>query len=324
MNTLMPVTVHMGTVNRIFSAVRQLLFRMRPAGKFMVRTNAWVRSSGRYHVAEFVSFMAFSIFCSISLLAQEPPLENKESKNPYAPTPDVIERGHQFFANNCGVCHGFSGEGGERGPNLNTGQLTHGSTDADLFHTIAHGIPGTVMPANNFPADQIWAMITFLRSTVVAARAPTGGNREAGEKMFWSTWGCANCHMVKGKGGVLGPDLSQAGATRTLQYLARKVRDPSKELTKGLSEPNADYVLPVTNSTVTVVTNNGLRILGVPKNEDSFSIQVMGTDNQIHLFLKRDLKEVIHEQKSLMPAYNEKVLNEAELKNLLAYLASLE
>ena len=275
-------------------------------------------------VAGFVAYLAFSVFCQVFLLAREPQQENKEAKNPYLTTPDIIERGHQFFADNCGVCHGFSGEGGERGPNLNTGQFTHGNTDADLFHSIAHGIPGTVMPANDFPPDQIWAMITFLRSTVMAARAPIGGNGSAGEKIFWGRGGCANCHMVKGKGGILGPDLSQTGSTRTLPYLEIKVRDPGKELTKGLREPNADYVFPMTNSTVTVVTNDGLRIVGIPKNEDSFSIQMLGTDNEVHLFLKKDLKEVVHEQKSLMPAYTKQVLNDAELKDLLAYLASLE
>jgi cytochrome c oxidase cbb3-type subunit III len=259
---------------------------------------------------------ALIALCSIPLLAQETP------RPPV--TPDVIERGHVFFADNCGICHGADAHAGDKGPDLNTGQFKHGSSDSALFQTITHGVPGTIMPANNLPSDQVWAIIAFLRSTVVAAKAPVSGSRETGGKFFWNAGKCANCHMVNGKGGVLGPDLSQIGGTRTIQYLTTKLRDPDKELTTGLREPNADYVVPISNSRVTVVTNQGQRIDGVPKNEDTFSLQMIGTDNEVHLFLKKDLKEVSHEQKSPMPAYTSKVLSDAALKDLLAYLASLQ
>lgn len=243
--------------------------------------------------------------------------------NPVVSNPSNIERGHQFFANNCGICHGFNAQGGDKGPNLNNGQFRHGSGDADLFNTITRGIPGTVMPASALPAEQVWAMITFLRSKVVAARAQIGGNAQAGEKTFWSSDKCAHCHMVNGRGGLLGPDLSRIGAMRTVEYLTGKIRNPNRELTTGLHEPNGDYVVPIANATVTVVTNSGQRITGVPRNEDTFSVQMLGTDNEIHLFLKKEVKDVLHEQKSLMPAYSQQMLSDSELKDLLAYLATL-
>jgi hypothetical protein len=109
-----------------------------------------------------------------------------------------------------------------------------------------------------------------------------------------------------------------------LGYLTAKLRDPSKEITTGLREPNADYNVPISNASVTVVTLQGQRIMGVPKNEDTFSLQMMGSDNELYLFLKKDLKEVVHEQKSPMPAYPTQVLGDAALKDLLAYLASLD
>lgn len=71
------------------------------------------------------------------------------------------------------------------------------------------------------------------------------------------------------------------------------------------------------------MTKAGQRITGVPRNEDTFSIQMLGTDNEIHLFLKSDLKEVMHEEKSLMPSYNEALLSDIQLRDLLAYLATL-
>jgi len=245
------------------------------------------------------------------------PQHAQESPRPPI-TPDTIERGHAFFADNCGICHGLDAHGGDKAPDLNTGHFKHATSDEDLFRVITHGIPGTIMPANDLPPEQIWAIIAYLRSTVVADKLSTGGDKDKGKQLFWGAGKCSDCHMVNGKGGVLGPDLSDIGATRTIKY-----RDPSKELTTGFHEPNADYVVPISNSTVTLITKQGERITGVPKNEDTFSIQLLGTDNEIHNFLKKDLKDVIHEQKSLMPVYTEKQLEDSSLKDLLAYLASL-
>lgn len=239
-------------------------------------------------------------------------------------TPDTIDRGHAFFANNCGICHGADAHGGDKGPDLNTGHFKHAVNDADLFRVITHGVPGTIMPANDLPSEQVWAIIAFLRSTVVAGRTATGGNAELGRQFFWKAGECGSCHMVNGKGGVLGPDLSQIGALQTISYLTEKIRNPNKKLTTGLHEPNADYVVPIANSTVIVRTQMGEQITGIPKNEDTFSIQLLGADNQLHNYLKKDLREIVHQQKSLMPVYDEKRLSEAELKNLLAYLATLK
>jgi cytochrome c oxidase cbb3-type subunit III len=259
-----------------------------------------------------------------ALLAVSPIPQLAQDTPQPATTPDAVERGHFIFSNNCGICHGPDAHNGDRGPDLNTGRFKHGGSDADLFRTITHGIPGTIMPANNLPAEQVRDIITFLRSTVVAARAPMTSNRDNGEKFFWNAGKCGNCHMVNGRGGVLGPDLSQIGGARTLEYLTTKLRDPSKDITTGLREPNADYNVPILNDSVTVVTLQGQRITGVAKNEDIFSLQMMGSDNRLHLFLKKDLREVIHERKSPMPAYPPQVLSDAALKDLLAYLASLE
>ena len=262
---------------------------------------------------------ALALLAPVHIAAQVP----ASATNPLASNSSNIERGHHHFADNCGICHGLNAQGGDKGPGLNTGQFRHGSTDAELYNTITRGVPGTVMPANALPAEQVWAIITYLRSRIVAARAKIEGNAQNGEQTFWSSDKCGRCHMVAGRGGILGPELTRIGAARTVQYLTEKIRDPNKELTKGLHEPNGDYVVPISNGTIAVVTKTGQRITGVPRNEDTFSVQMLGADNEIHLFLKKDLKEVIHEEKSLMPAYNEAMLSDSQLRDLLAYLATL-
>jgi putative heme-binding domain-containing protein len=122
---------------------------------------------------------------------------------------------------------------------------------------------------------------------------------------------------------VLGPDLSRVGEARSVPYLIDSIREPSKELSSGMLDPNNHYGLPLVYDTVTVVTSGGQKIVGVAKNEDTFSIQLLDTNQRLQFFLKKDLKEVTHERKSLMPAYTEQMLKPADLQDLVAYLESL-
>ena len=129
--------------------------------------------------------------------------------------------------------------------------------------------------------------------------------------------------MVRGHDGLLGPDLSRVGASRSSSYLIDSIREPSKELTEGMRDPTNHWGLPLDYDTVTVVTVTGRRITGVAKNEDTFSVQLLDTDQTLQFFLKKDLKGVIHERKSLMPAYSEQMLSPNALRDLLAYLETL-
>ena len=77
---------------------------------------------------------------------------------------------------------------------------------------------------------------------------------------------------------------------------------------------------PLVYQTVTLVTQDGHRITGSLRNEDTFSIQLMDPAEELQMFLKQDLAEVIHEDHSLMPQYDEQALSEKEMQDLLAYL----
>jgi hypothetical protein len=74
---------------------------------------------------------------------------------------------------------------------------------------------------------------------------------------------------------------------------------------------------------VTVVTADGQKIVGVAKNEDTFSLQLIDTNQHLQFFLKKNLREVTHERKSLMPIYSEDMLKPVQLQDLVAYLESL-
>jgi cytochrome c oxidase cbb3-type subunit 3 len=243
--------------------------------------------------------------------------------NPFAGDPAAIKEGASLFRANCSPCHGLSAKGGGRGPDLTSGRRTHGSSDAEIFRTITQGVPGTQMPANGVEDSETWTIIAYLRSLAPSDYAKTKGDPVKGEKLFRGGAGCATCHMVKGHGGLLGPDLTRVGASRSLTYLIESIREPDKELSDGMLDPNNHYGLPLVYDTVTVVLKDGKKVTGIAKNEDTFSVQLMDTDQRLRFFLKKDAKDVVHERKSLMPAYTDQMIGATELQDLLAYLENL-
>lgn len=266
------------------------------------------------------SLVAAAILLSLLFTAKA---QDKSVTNPVAGNPRAIQEGASLFRANCSPCHGLNAQGGGRGPDLTAGRWVHGSTDADLFRTVTHGVPGTEMPANAFDDSETWAILAYVRSLAPAKTGAVAGDPAKGKTVFWETAGCSTCHMVQGRGGVLGPDLSRVGEARSADYLIDSIRQPSKELSTGMLDPNNHYGLPLVYDTVTVVTADGHKIVGVAKNEDTFSLQLIDTNQQPQFFLKKNLREVTHERKSLMPAYSDDMLKPAELHDLVAYLEGL-
>jgi cytochrome c oxidase cbb3-type subunit 3 len=234
----------------------------------------------------------------------------------------TIKEGASLFRANCSPCHGINARGGGRGPDLTSGRWTHGSSDAQIFRTISQGVPGTDMPANGFEDSETWAIVAYLRSLSPPKQAAVAGDAVKGKQIFESA-GCSKCHMVNGSGGRLGPDLSRVGAARSASYMIESIREPDKELSTLMLDPNNHYAVPLSYGTVTVVTADGERVQGVALNEDTYTIQMMTEEQSLRFFQKKDVKEVIHEHKSLMPAYKEQALGAAQLRDLVAYLETL-
>jgi cytochrome c oxidase cbb3-type subunit 3 len=86
-------------------------------------------------------------------------------RNPVEGDTRAIVDGRRYFnAFNCSGCHsGYAGGG--MGPNLRDTTWIYGSSDADLYSTIAEGRPAG-MPAwgGRIPEAQIWEIIAYLRT----------------------------------------------------------------------------------------------------------------------------------------------------------------
>ena len=279
------------------------------------------RTISRQRTSGIVILTVLSMLLVPSVLADE-------IHNPFSGDPKAAKAGEFEFRINCAFCHGLGARGGGRGPDLTRAHKRHGDSDADLFQNISQGIPGTVMPANGtngqgvgMTDDEIWQIITYLRSIQVQAPAKPVGNAAHGKELFYGDANCASCHMVEGNGGRLGPDLSTVGTARTVDSLVESVRTPSKRLAWGLTEPTKEFAQEY--QTVTVVTPDGHEIKGVTLNEDQFSLQMMDTAEHIHLFEKDKLLSIQKSRDSLMPVYNSTMLSDQDLDDIVAYLLSV-
>lgn len=251
-----------------------------------------------------------------------------EDRNPYAGDPKMAKLGEFQFRINCAFCHGLGARGGGRGPDLTRAHKRHGDSDADLFNTINNGVPGTAMPPNGTTGqgvgmtnEEIWQVITYLRSVQVKAPAKPLGDAAHGKELFYGDANCSGCHMVQGKGGRLGPNLTTVGGIRTPEYIVDSVRNPSRRIAQGLLEATKEF--PQEYETVTVVTADGKEIKGVAMNEDSFSVQLMDASEHVHMFEKDKLRSFTKSRTSLMPAYSTTLLSDKDLQDIVAYLVSV-
>jgi nitric oxide reductase subunit C len=89
---------------------------------------------------------------------------------------------------------------------------------------------------NLFAAVTSAAMLALL---VAGAKAPVraaAGKAANGQKLYASQ-GCAACHMIGGKGGKIGPDLSKEGKKRNGPWLTAFLKNPRSKIAKGAMPP---------------------------------------------------------------------------------------
>ena len=276
----------------------------------------------------FITLAACLSICagSSSAWAQEAAQETgqeeaKQVTNPLANNAEAIREGESQFRADCAFCHGLGARGGPRAPDLTRGVWVHGGSDGEIFDTIRGGVPGTLMPANDLSDGETWEIIAYLRSLNNGKPHAVHGDVKAGREIFFGTGTCSTCHMVHGKGGRLGPDLSVVGAARSPEFIAQKLRNPNRSLAAAGTDIYREW--PIEYEAVTVTTKNNQQVRGVLRNEDTYSIQLMDLSENLHSYLKKDLIKVEHEHRTVMPAFDEETLKAQQLRDLLAYLDTL-
>ncbi len=238
--------------------------------------------------------LSFALAATAQLVPFDPeyviPKENPDT------TPADLKNGQQLFMGQCARCHGPKGEGG-RGAVLAQPRLRHAPNDEALFLVIRDGIKGTEMPAG-YAVDtrETWQLAAYVRSLGRMAPETVPGDANRGQELYQAQGHCAQCHIISGQGGSLGPELTEIGARRSAAHLRAAVLDPGSTLPEGFLQ-------------VRLVTKEGRRITGVRLNEDTFTIQVMDLTGGVHSFIKEDLKELHRDTgKSPMPSFRSNAL----------------
>jgi len=84
----------------------------------------------------------------------------------YRADPAAIQRASQLFRAVCtGYCHSTQPTAERVAPNLFDCDWTHGGSEAEIFHTIAAGVPDTQMQGfgERLPEEDLWKIVAFLR-----------------------------------------------------------------------------------------------------------------------------------------------------------------
>ena len=104
--------------------------------------------------------------------------------------------------------------------------------DRDLAGIIRYGISGAGMPAfSSLKQQEVADVVSYLR--ILQGRGDIvklPGDPKQGETLFFGKAHCADCHMVNGKGGFIGGDLSFYGAETKPDQMRAIILDPDKNL----------------------------------------------------------------------------------------------
>jgi putative membrane-bound dehydrogenase-like protein len=139
-----------------------------------------------------------------------------------------------------------------------------------------------------------------------------GGDAAAGKEVFLSRKAaCTTCHRTGEQGGRVGPDLSKVGAIRTADDLAESILMPSASLARGYES-------------YAVTTQSGQVHTGLLSRETATAIYLQTAERAEIRVDRSEIDQMAPSNVSIMPQGLDKLLSTDELRNLIAYLKSLQ
>lgn len=144
----------------------------------------------------------------------------------------------------CLTCHRMKGIGGHFAPDLSRA----GSKLKDTWELDFLQRPNPVrpllkqMPKFNLSEEEAKLAVEFIETVLVSDEITPLDIKideslvEKGKELFYAK-GCNTCHTVGNKGGIVGPNLNQAGTRLETGYIMFHIMDPQKA-NPGAVEPN--------------------------------------------------------------------------------------
>ena len=228
-----------------------------------------------------------------------------------------LETGRKAYEARCVGCHGSDGGGAGHGPGFVDIRRPRASSRPALQKLIRGGIPGTTMPAFTMTDAELDALVDYVEVLrAPAADHPAAGDPTAGERFFTGRGNCSSCHMVRGKGGILGPDLSDLARERRIAQIEQALREPGTPASSARRDRDE---AAQSFKAISLRMRDGRAIRGLAKYEGPFDLGVLGLDGTFHSIPRSEVAEVVSEP-SLMPRLE---ATAEEHRDLLAYLTRL-
>jgi putative heme-binding domain-containing protein len=190
-------------------------------------------------------------------------------------------------------------------------RLATGSGEPDLrvtYHTNEDARP-RALPLHRLLLP--WAPLARNETPAVAEREIPelkGGNWARGREVFFSEQAaCSKCHAVWGKGGTIGPDLSNL-PQRDYASVVRDVTEPSYAI-------NPDYVTQV------IQLKDGRVLTGSVRTEGG-RLHVGDKDGRVMVVGPKEVESMHSSPLSVMPDGLPKLLGPAKMLDLLTFLLS--
>jgi len=220
-----------------------------------------------------------------------------------------VESGERAYASACANCHGPDGDL-IAGIDFGRGLYRRASSDDEIVGIILNGIPNTPMPPNPGMSEaQALAIVAYLRAMArSSASAELDGDAARGRALVEGKGECLTCHRIGRRGSRAGPSLTRIGTARRAEELKRSLLDPAAE------------VLPE-NRSYRVVTREGEAITGRLMNHDTFTVQIITSDEKLRSFRKANLAEHAFAE-TAMPSYRD-TLTAQEIADIVSYLVTL-
>lgn len=148
--------------------------------------------------------------------------------------------------------------------------------------------------------------------SALVAEVHAQGNAAAGAEVFRSAAaGCTACHQVRKQGGIIGPELDSVGTGLPLELMVEAVVWPNRQIKEG-------YV------STTLLLKDGRQLQGYRISESNGDLQLRDfLSGTVHNLPAAQIQER-REAGSLMPEGLVMNLSREELRDLVAYLASLK
>lgn len=148
--------------------------------------------------------------------------------------------------------------------------------------------------------------------TAGAPKDLPAGDAARGRRVFFHPEGpgCVKCHVVDGRGGAVGPNLSRIGGAMTREKLIESILDPSREVSPQFTS-------------WTLVSTDGQVLTGMIVHENEGTTVLGDSTGKTTTVKTADVEERVPQKTSVMPEKLAERMTRREFLDLIAFLESL-